>query len=131
MANGQCAMAIGRRPSTRSSNCDVSIREDCSESFLQSTSVLSKQAVLEHTKTVAGYQNSCSNPTPRVNSKEFCLKDQTYFQLVQLADKWGASLTAADLSSLSKMLGRLESFAKSSIRITSIVRGDKTFYLFR
>ena len=93
---------------------------------------LSKEAVIEFIRTQEDYETEDSLPMPRVRgSREYSIDDQNFFQLAKLGNKWGMSMTHSDLNSIDSLRNRLNSFVKSSIRITMTERNGKKFYIFR
>ena len=93
---------------------------------------LSKEAVMEFIRTHEDYDKEDSMPVPRCRgSKEFSIDDQNFFQLAKLGCKWGTSMTHSDLETVDDLRHRLNTFAKSSNRITMTERNGKKFCIFR
>ena len=78
------------------------------------------------------YTNSDSVPVSRnPNSREYCLENQSFFQLCTLAVKWNANVRPSDLKTKMDLMKRLQSYAKSSNRITKVVADSKTYWMFQ
>ena len=119
--------------STRRRPTEVTVHDDTTlNTFVAPNQPLSKESVMEFIRTHEDYDQEESVPIPRCRgSKEFSIEDQNYFQLAKLGYKWGASMTHSDLKTVSDLRKRLNSFAKSSNRITMTERNGKAFCIFR
>ena len=87
---------------------------------------------MEFIRNLEDYDPEVSMPQPRSRgSREYSIDDQNYFQLAKLGCKWGTSMTHSDLKNVDDLRHRLNTFAKSSNRITMTERNGKKFCIFR
>ena len=119
---------------TRRRPTEVTVHDDTSLTTFVAppNQPLSKESVMEFIRTHEDYDPEDSKPIPRCRgSKEYSIDDQNFFQLAKLGYKWGTSMTHSDLKTVGDLRKRLNSFAKSSNRITMTERNGKKFYIFR
>ena len=109
---------------------DIAQKDDCSNSFLEYTYYeLSRQGLIDHMRSMEGYSKEASIPITLVPGS-YHLPDQNYFQLIDLALKWGVKLKHYDLNTKVTLRRRITSYAQNNDDIESTVINGKKYYTY-
>ena len=106
---------------------------DCGNSLLEYTAYeLSPESIQNLLRTREDYSTEACIPISDVNGgKSFCLRDQSYLQLVTLALRWRCTLKHYDLNNLVSLRRRLSAYCKNSDRVMSSEINGRMYYRYR
>ena len=106
---------------------------DCGNSLLEYTAYeLSPESIQNLLRTREDYSTEACIPISDVNGgKSFCLRDQSYLQLVTLALRWRCSLKHYDLNNLVSLRRRLSTYCKNSDRVMCSEINGRMYYRYR